>query len=184
MITAPKFACDDDEYVIGIQHRLYGQNVGLLAAEVCRAFLFASRVTNGAPELAIQLERVRERGVDHRILQAVHDQIAGHFRQAQSSSLQSELPLDGKEIQACRVEIAWQEFWAYAVHWICEDAAALRTAAECVATSGSKNDAAKEDLLLGLVSPKFPVTSTFGQPKPWENPPSLSTSTSASSASA
>lgn len=166
MITAPKFTCDDDEYVIGIQHRLYGLSVGLLASEVCQSFVFASRVTNGAPELATQLERVREHGVDHRILQAVHDQIAGHFRQAHSSRVQPELPLDGKEIEACRVEIAWRNFWAYAVRWICEDAAMLRTAAECVATSGSTNDTAKEDLLLGLVSQKFPIALTSGPPEP------------------
>ena len=140
-----------------VQHRLYGQCIGLLASEVCRHFIFASAVTGGGQELVKKLMSVRECGVDHRILQGVHDQVAGHFRQTFAGELQPALPLDGDAHEAVRVESDWTNFWAYVVKWICEDAMALRTAAICLATTGERNDPINEEGLLSIVSARFSI---------------------------
>lgn len=157
MIIAPRFTEDIDSHVMEMQRRLYRQCIGLLASEVCRHFIFASVVTGGGQELTKKLKTVRERGVDHRILQAVHDQVAGHFRQTFAGELQPALPLEGDAHEAVRIESDWTDFWAFAVKWICEDAMALRTAALCLATSGGRNDPINEDGLLSLVSARFAI---------------------------
>jgi hypothetical protein len=157
MIVAPIFTYDTDSHVMEIQHRLYRQCIGVLASEVCRHFIFASAVTDGGQELTEKLNTVREHGVDHRILQAVHDQVAGHFRQTFAEELQPALPLEGDAHEAIRIESDWTDFWASAVKWICEDAMALRAAAICLATTGGRNDPINEDGLLSLVSARFSI---------------------------
>jgi hypothetical protein len=155
MIVAPKFPGDTDVYVMEMQRRIYGESIGLLAREVISHYIFASVVVSGGQELGERLKLVRQRGVDHRILQPVHDKIAAHFRQAYAGELQPALPLDGQTHEAARIENDWMNFWASAVKSICEDAGILRTAAQCIATTGGLNNAKLEDDLLILVSARF-----------------------------
>ena len=157
MIVAPKFSGDDDAFVQEIQQLVHRECIGLLASEVCRAFIFASQVAEGSENLAAKLKVVQTKGCDHRIVQTVHDQIAGHFRQARHIKLQPILALDGPVCESERIESDWKEFWAYAVRCISEDASTLRVAAECIATSGGMNDSVKEELLLGLVTQLFSI---------------------------
>lgn len=160
MIVAPKFPGDDDAFVQEIQHRVYRECIGLLASEVCRAFIFASQVAEGSENLSAKLKVVQTKGCDHRIVQTVHDQIAGRFRQSRHNKLQPILSLDGPVCESERIESDWREFWAYAVRCICEDASTLRVAAECIATSGGMNDSVKEELLLRLVTQRFSITKS------------------------
>lgn len=157
MILAPRFLGDEHIWVMDIQHGVYMQSIARLTDEVCRVFCFACVVTEALPDLLQSLRRVQTQGVDHRILQETHDHVAARYRAVNLAWLQPTLLLDWDQSNEVRVLQDWQTFWTGAVQIICEDALLLRACAECIATSGGKSNAEKEEFLLQLVRQRFPV---------------------------
>ena len=157
MIVAPRFPGDEHIWVMDIQHDVYMVSIGQMAAEVCRIFCFACVATDGSPELLHRLHRVKLVGVDHRILQDVHDHLAAHYRSVRQNWLHPILPFDSEVSDESRVSEDWKDFWTSAIRVICEDVNLLRACAECIATSGERNNSGKEDNLLKLIHLQFPL---------------------------
>lgn len=157
MIIAPQFQGDDDESVMVIQHSVYGRAVGSLAGELIRAYCFASGVTEGGVETASRLLELRTRGIDHRVVQRVHDQMAGHYRKTHQASLQPALSLEGEESEADRIRQQWLQWWDAQVQMICDDVSLLKAGAECIATSWLQADDAKEEAFYVHIEECYPT---------------------------
>ncbi len=159
MIVGYSFEGDNNEFLQGIQHDLYGESLYHLVRTARYEYLDACYLINYSSDFSVGVRNIT--AFDHRVLQATHDMIAAWYRykyadrEAQLSLPLSEPSASPVEALAETYGAQWREFWRQETDTLTSEEPFIRAILRAMVYLNSERGYQAENLLWHLLIERY-----------------------------